>query len=334
MNTEKNKKIILIAIITGFMSCLVFEYAIYKLNLAYNFFKPLSYTYQSQIERHEGGGILTNPILECFGAEYDGIREYNISDVELQKEVNKEIQKHGLITMSVYVRDLNNGPWMGINQDDDFIGGSLLKVPMLISYLKLSESDPTILSRKIDYPKQIVSNVQYYSPSIQIEPGKTYTIEELLNYMIVYSDNNAAELLLKNIDRKEFDKVFVALGMGDPDPNRPYTVDTKKYAAFFRVLFNASYLNKANSEKALDILTKVEFNRGIQAQIPNNLVVAHKFGLRTDGQVNQLHDCGIVYYPDHPYLLCIMSRGGTFDAMSSSIANISKFIYEKFNSHK
>jgi hypothetical protein len=37
------------------------------------------------------------------------------------------------------------------------------------------------------------------------------------------------------------------------------------YASFFRVLFNASYLNRKDSEKALALLTKVAFRDGLIA---------------------------------------------------------------------
>ncbi len=320
-------------ILIGIGLCIALEFSFYKINHVYNITTPVFNLNQNDdLESHQGGGVLTNPLLECLGVgPDDSIEAHNISEPELSSFVQKTTKDHRLTLMSVYVRDLNNGPWIGINQDETFLGGSLLKVPMLISYLKLSETDPSLLKKEIRYEKPIASNIQYYSPSRQIEPGKTYTVEELLEYMIEYSDNNAAELLLQNIDKSEFDKVFISLGMGDPNPNVPYVVNTKTYAGFFRILYNASYLTKENSEKALSMLTKVEFNRGLQSRLPANLVVAHKFGVRSDGDVNQLHDCGIVYSPGNPYLVCVMSKGGTFDDMAQAISVVSEYVYDRFS---
>ncbi len=332
MNTQKFK---IQFILLGIAICLVAEVAVYSLNHAFGLWSPIVNVQVPERlgifypERHAGGGMFTNPLLECGGeAGMNSYTEFRISEPDLNDFVSKTTSKYSLSLMSVYLRDLNNGPWIGINEDKQFIGGSLLKVPLLISYLKWSESNPMLLSKKIEYKSEITSNVQYYSPSKQITAGHAYTVEELLQYMIEYSDNNAAELLFENIDKNEFNKVFVALGMGDPDPNNPYSVTTKTYSSFFRILYNASYLNIANSEKALLMLSKAEFNRGLQAGIPSSLAVSHKFGIRSDGDVNQLHDCGIVYYPDHPYLLCVMSRGGTFDDMAKSIAEVSKYVYK------
>ncbi len=60
--------------------------------------------------------------------------------------------------------------------------------------------------------------------------------------------------------------------------------------------------------------------------------VSHKFGEAGTGNVErQLHDCGIVYFPDHPYLACIMTRGKDTDELKKSIVDISRFIYEKID---
>jgi len=43
----------------------------------------------------------------------------------------------------------------------------------------------------------------------------------------------------------------------------------------------------------------------------------------------QIHDCGIVYYPKNPYILCIMTRGTDFAVQERAIQDLSKFIYNK-----
>ncbi len=319
------------SILLGIIICILLEFALYNLNHTYKIFKPLfNANISGPSEKHQGGGNFTNPLLECVGiGDSDSTNQLNISEVDLNAVVEKEKNDNKIGFMSVYIRDLNNGPWVAVNQDEEFIGGSLLKVPLLISYLKMADSDPKILEKVLEYKEKAVDNNQYYQSLKTLEVGKSYTVEELLEYMIYYSDNNAAYLLSQNLGTENFDEVFKALGFGEPDTNKPYPVNTITYASFFRILFNASYLSKANSEKALALLSKAEFNRGILAGVPNNVTVSHKFGIRSDGDVNQLHDCGIVYYPDHPYLLCIMSRGGAFDNLSKSIAEVSKFVFEQ-----
>jgi beta-lactamase class A len=99
----------------------------------------------------------------------------------------------------------------------------------------------------------------------------------------------------------------------------------------FRILFNASYLTQAASEQALELLTRSEFRAGLVAGVPAGTVVAHKFGERIDGGVAKLHDCGIVYHPARPYLLCVMTEGDRFEPLASLIAETSRIAYDQVN---
>lgn len=323
----KNYRQIIIGLIIG----TVIGYSVFEIVHEKDLF-GLGHIVTMNQEKHEGGGVLTNPLLECSTAEDDGTYPaLNISKPALTSFVNRMVSTNKIDFISVYVRDLNNGPWIGINEKEEFLGSSLLKVPILISYMKSAENDNSLLDKKIKYTTKVIDDDQYYSPEKVLEVGGEYTVKDLLNYMIYYSDNNAANLLADSMDNSEMDKVFEALGLGKPVFNTPYPVNVRNYAGFFRILFNASYVNKEYSEKTLEILTHTEFNRGLTAFLPKDIVVAHKFGIRSDNGVNQLHDCGIVYYPEHPYLICIMSRGRNFDDLASAIAQISEFVFEEVN---
>jgi hypothetical protein len=152
--------------------------------------------------------------------------------------------------------------------------------------------------------------------------------------MIVNSDNTAAVLLDNFIDKKSQTEVYTDLGLPVP-PDSPTVeyLSAKLYAYFFRVLYNASYLNDKDSEKALEILAAQDIP-GIRAGVPRNTTVAQKFGERTIYDSThtlvdrELHDCGIVYKPGKPYLLCIMSRGKDFDQLAKNIADLSALVYQ------
>jgi hypothetical protein len=45
------------------------------------------------------------------------------------------------------------------------------------------------------------------------------------------------------------------------------------------------------------------------------------------GEEVQLHDCGIVYYPKRPYILCVMTRGEKMDVLPKVIKEISTEVY-------
>lgn len=271
-----------------------------------------------------------SPLLECEYNQAIGEREYRPSKNKIASFVTEEINKKTISHASVYYRDLNNGPWFGIEEKENFSPTSLLKLPVLIAYFKQAEEDRTLLQKKLTYKKVPAPIEQSFTPENLLVDNKKYTIEELLEHMIVYSDNNALFLLEKNIDEKKIDAVTKDLGIEIATDSTPEDyMSVRSYASLFRVLYNASYLNKEMSEKALTILGKVAFTKGVVAGLPNTITVAHKFGERElENGIKQLHDCGIVYYPKHPYLLCVMTRGTNYENLSSAISNVSRKIYE------
>ena len=297
--------------------------------------------FQKVYEIRQGGYRLTNPLLDCEFAsgmvEDNELRPFRHKVHEL---VDREIESKRALHISVYFRDLNNGPWFGINEKEEFSPASLLKVPIMIAYLKLAESNPQMLTKRLKYEKASNYNaMENIRPSKSIEAGKSYTIDELIYRMIVYSDNDAKDLLLRNMDMRDFEVPFRDLGIEIPGIRKSEDfMSVKTYASFFRILYNASYLNRKMSEKALEYLAMVEFKEGLVAGVPSNIPVAHKFGERriindddhTD--VKQLHDCAIIYYPDHPYLLCVMTRGYDFIALGDDIRDISNLVYREVDS--
>jgi hypothetical protein len=119
----------------------------------------------------------------------------------------------------------------------------------------------------------------------------------------------------------------ISLQMVDGD----YWISVRGNAALFRILYNATYLNKANSQAALQLLSISGFRKGLRAGVDPNTIVASKFGEREVGESSQLHDCGIVYHPSRPYIACIMTRGKNVADLTTSIKDISAIIYNEIH---
>ena len=246
------------------------------------------------------------------------------------------IRNHDADHASVYVRTLKSGRWISVNPDERYNPASLLKVPTMIAFYKLAESYPEILSKEVFYAGGLRdNNAEHFKPARAIEPGTSYTVDELIHAMIAYSDNNATHLLHDNINPVLLEKVYNDLGVSISDAGTQDDFMTvSQYTYFFRVLYNATYLNRALSEKAMGLLSMSDFMHGIETGASTTTVVAHKFGERSIADAHgtistrELHDCGIIYYPQHPYLLCVMTRGSNFDKLAGIIQDISRLVYQ------
>jgi len=277
-----------------------------------------------------------DPLLACEVVDKKQIVEFGHLNDFLQRQIQTEINEKNVTKGSIYFRGMTSGRWAGFQENEVYPGGSLVKIPFLMAYYKMAESDPKILNEMLPYTGDFDESVgQKIPPAKKIEVGKSYSISELIYRMIVYSGNNSTVLLMRRLDRSYLNAVFEDLNVPkDQDANRQWLVTPKAFAYFFRILYNATYLNRTMSERALKLLSEVDFKDGLVAGVPAKVKVAHKFGEHTaqysDGTIlsADLHDCGIIYHPTHPYFLCVMTEGKSQEALKGVIARISKRVYE------
>lgn len=265
--------------------------------------------------------------------------------VGLQNKIKSRIDAANtdIHRVSVIFRDLKKGYGFGINEDDKYAPASLLKLPLMIAYLKAMESDPNLLNKKLVMDNDIdLTTQQNYPPKEFVKPGQVYTVQELINYMIMFSDNNAAVLLDSYLPAEARYQVYRDLGLSIPPEGMAVEfMSARLYSYFFRILFNATYLSADLSEQAMDLLTQAHFPDGIESAVPSQIPIAQKFGERyvkitgskeeSNASYNELHSCGIVFYPERPYLLCIMTEGKGFDNLSAMIKEISGLIYSEIH---
>lgn len=259
----------------------------------------------------------------------------------LKNIIDEKINNNEITTAAVYYRDLNTGHWFGINQDETFVPASLFKVPLMITYLKMAEENRDVLSKVIfDDISDDQNKNETIKPLKSAIYGMSYTVDQLLHYMIEGSDNNSTVLLFKHINKDVLKQVFTDLDISVPStaPNSDF-ISVHNYSFLFRVLYNATYLNHDMSEKGLEMLSKIDFEDGIRKNTPSNITVADKFGeyyLIQNISINehQLHDCGIIYHPKHPYILCVMTKGASIDNLKKVIQTISKTVYSSVDEMK
>ncbi len=278
-----------------------------------------------------------DPLLAC------NINNSNVfqEDQSLNKQIQSIIDAHknsgDISKASVYFLNLANGKWSGVYDTEAYYPSSLGKIPIMIAYYQLAEESPGILNQEVTYPvgSTDLNQMQDIIPPEVIVPGQTYTVEQLIEYMIKYSDNNATQLLYSHINQNSLSKVYGDLGipvnsdatLANLDFITPHQIST-----LFRILYNATYLSRDDSEKALQLLSQTSFTQGIVASVASSTVVSHKLGLVEIAPndiltEHELHDCGIVYTKT-PYLLCIMTRGSaSLPTLEGIIAQISGIVY-------
>jgi beta-lactamase class A len=276
---------------------------------------------------------LVHPLLAYHTPEATLLGDYIPLNNSLQNIITLAVQNGDVTRASVYFRDLDAGRWIGINQNDTYYPASLLKVPTLIAYYKQMEENPSLLLQTITYdPSVMPTDDPFIAPS-ELVAGHSYSIQDLINKMIIDSDNGATFTLLAKLNQDFLNEVYVALGIQNPgDDSANYQISARTYGLFFRVLYNATYLSPESSEQAMKLLSQATFTNGLVAGVPAGTVVAHKYGehvLSQNGVATgvELSDCGVIYYPAHPYLLCVMTSAKDVQTADTIITNMSRAAY-------
>ena len=237
--------------------------------------------------------------------------------------------QNAVSSVSVYYMDLKTGGWFAINGSEGYTPGSLLKLPVCISFFKLSEYSPGTMQRQIFFDPNLPRVPSQTFEVDPIIPGKSYSLDELIRRVLRDSDNYSTSLINYNIDYDALKLLYRDIDQAVPDMHDiSYTVNAIEYSRFLQILYNGSWLNESNSEKALSYLAASSFKEGLTKLLPTDVIVPRKFGEYGSNELKQWHESGIVYAPDGHYLITVMTKGYEQEKLRIVISEISKAIYE------
>lgn len=288
---------------------------------------------QLRMKRYEYDYI--SPLLACDFSVQAEKTEWAELQPELENHVQTLVSEGKFDKLSVFFRDFGSAATISVRPEDTFFPASLNKVPLMMTVLKMTEEDEAFWDLEIDTSHLTDSNQgQEITPKAVVAPGGRVTVAEAVERMIRHSDNNGFYALLPHLNVETYQQIHNDLRIPYETIDQSFEdfMTAEDYSYFLRVLFSATYLNPEASEQALELLAESDYGNALRAGINPAIPVAHKFGLLTreaEPKERELHDCGIVYYPNNPYLLCVMSKSSLpLVEIEQTIAGISKTVYD------
>lgn len=283
----------------------------------------------NQLRDKNTGYSFISPLIACISPDKEYFSEYRALENKLDNYLSEQKRQGSISQTGVYFRDLTNGHWTGVDEGMAFFPASLFKVPIMMAHLKQAESDPDSLRRLVSYYPLVTAQ----NAVTALRPGKSYSIQRLLELMIIDSDNGAKDVLLDLADQRILNGILDDLDIDLPDSLREdeiYTISPRKYSLLFRALYNGTLLNKEMSERALALLSQTKFNDGLRQPVPAAVPIAHKFGSHVEPPIGaELHDCGIIYQKNEPYFLCVMTKGREIAKLPRVVQEVSRLVYEE-----
>src|SRR3990167_1487310 len=240
--------------------------------------------------------------------------------------------------IGIYFEYLPNGNSIGINEKEPFFRASLVKVPAAMRAYKLIE-EGKLKKDDILTIKQVHIDPTY-GELWKKGVGSQITVEEAIRLSIVESDNTAFEVLNEKVNSDILDadvgseKIvsnvydFLDIPRVEVGPNQQIT--PKNFSSILKSLFFSAYLTYSNSDELLNLMSESVFEEGIKSVVPEAIKISHKFGIyNLDDEPLQVHsDCGIIYLPSRPYILCVMVNSGDLEKSGEHMTKISELVYE------
>jgi len=289
------------------------------------------------IEKFGFCDVTNNPNIDKFDLLSEKIAWMDLDDfLEKQKTMTISYQplKEQLIQefdsgnlndrYSLYFEDLNTDAWIGINEKEKFLPASLLKLPTVIAILKKVQIEELSLDQKIILSKDGLN--QRSGKLYEKGAGYELTLKQLMQETLKSSDNTAFRSLNNLLTVDEYTNARLAMGLPKPDMEKATYLSPKEYSNIFRSLYLSTYLKRQYSQAILSMLAETEYETQIPEELPEEVKVAHKVGFYGEG--GYVHDCGIIYAENHPYILCVMSKDSTMEEANAVISKLSHIVYD------
>ncbi|GAA6257259.1 class A beta-lactamase, subclass A2 [Bacteroides sp. f07] len=253
---------------------------------------------------------------------------------------------------------INGNDTVSVNGERDFPMMSVSKFPLALTIAHWIDAHGMSLNDSITFSEAALHE-NTYSPMLK-KYGKSrniMSIRELLEWSLVDSDNNAADILLNyiggtsgatSIMRQIGLSNDIVIGASEDDMHRdPYL----SYLNRTTPLAMAQLFDRFNSEirkmsqTYSDISAMLEqchtgLDRLAEPLLTTNVMIGHKTGTgfpTSEGRISAINDCGYVNMPNgmrYSIAVFVADSGYDMAATSAIIADISKIVWEEMIKQK
>jgi beta-lactamase class A len=251
--------------------------------------------------------------------------------------------------VGVSLRNLATGESLSIRGSETFPTASLIKVAVLVALLD-EVAKGTV---RLDDPLTMIARDQVGGSGVlqHLHSGLGLTVQDAARLMIIISDNTATNLLLDKVPMRTVWAKMDSLGLPHTrihsktflrstsvamDSSVKYGLGVTtpdETVRLFALLYDGRAVSPQMDSLALEILRANADDTKLTRWLPEGATAAHK-----TGEVDQSRaDCGILYGPDAPVAVCVMTRENrdTSYAVDNPanrlIARIGAEIYRVFN---
>jgi beta-lactamase class A len=173
------------------------------------------------------------------------------------------------------------------NENEKVASASTIKVPIMMCVMELVHQNKMNLADKYLLKNEDkLDGSQLSNAGI----GKEFTILQLIEYMIIYSDNTATNILIKQLGRKDINLQIKKWGFTETTLNRIMLdfvaakngrenfITCHEANKMLEMIYKNQVANKKLCNEMLNILKRNDDRETIPNKIPKEIEIAHKTG--------------------------------------------------------
>ena len=241
-------------------------------------------------------------------------------DMDLAKDIEVYFQENGIDHEKVAycITDLEHNIKYSMNEKDEFIAASIYKLPLAMLYYDKVNDGEYILDSTFTYSGYMHEDAGVISSDYGI--GSQVPLSDLLNDLIIYSDNDAGHILYENLGGwKEYKEAMTKYT--DSISENYYTMDNVTTANTMNDVVTYLYDHKEDYKGLIKNMEEAEpgeyLDRDTQLSMPQ------KYGMYDSA----LNSVGFVECNTSYSIVVLTSLG---DKGADVMANINRIAYEHF----
>lgn len=261
--------------------------------------------------------------------------------MQLQQVIQQLEQEMAQTTSQVSVlwQPLGGQPVFAHNANRQMVSASIIKVPILIAALQQVQQGKATMNTQLE-----VGEGDILQDSVAFETGpRPATLEELLNWMIITSDNTSTNVLIKWLGMQTINLCCEELGLTQTRLERymldfdaakngrnNYTSAADMYR-LYAALFAGTILTPALCSVARKILEKQRHNILFKRYLWQDVPLAHKTG----GLDNLSHDAGVFSLNGQQWFLGVFVQDAPrLEGDPELAGRIASLIYQYYQQQK
>lgn len=238
--------------------------------------------------------------------------------------------------VGVVYKNLVTGEGFSIEGDRVFPSASTIKLVIMATLLEEVKEGKRALTDTLTLTEEMVCGGDGVLK--ELKPGHTFTLEEILTFMIIVSDNMATNIFINMLGMDAINAEAKKLGLKEASLGRRMMDSAAKKAGHdnyicavdmarvLELIYKEEYVSSELDRVALNILKRQQQMGRLQLYLPEEVLVAHKCG-----DLDFLeHDGGIVYGANGAYVLVVLTNETKTNKDGREIiGNVSRIVYEE-----